>query len=353
MLDQGGLVLKDTDASIGDIPSEPVRGGTGDPALRAMSGIEGLRTWLDGRSPRPPIARLTGRRLVAAEKGVVTYALPVTDWLLGPKGRVHPGVLAFLAGAPLFGAVQSALPPRTSCTTAELSMTFLGAPPGGGGELTAVGRLIATEGDTGLAEVGIRSAEGRLVAHGTARCLIFPPDDKLVTVTELQHPEEPRGPTPDPWERPVGFHPAAAPEGMSGLEILQATLHGELPRAPIDRLMGIRLLEAKAGRVVFAMPASGWLSQEYGAVFGGAVALLGMSASSAAVQTTAERGTGFAALDMKINLLRPVHPDGEQLVAIGTVLHRGRRLAIGTADVRHGGRLVAVVTGTTELTPGS
>jgi acyl-coenzyme A thioesterase PaaI-like protein len=56
---------------------------------------------------------------------------------------------------------------------------------------------------------------------------------------------------------------------------------------------------------------------------------------------------------MKINLLRPVHPDGEQLVATGTVLHRGRRLAIGTADVRHGGRLVAVVTGTTELTPGS
>jgi acyl-coenzyme A thioesterase PaaI-like protein len=54
---------------------------------------------------------------------------------------------------------------------------------------------------------------------------------------------------------------------------------------------------------------------------------------------------------MKINLLRPVHPDGEQLVATGTVLHRGRRLAIGTSEVRHRGRLVAVVTGTTELTP--
>jgi acyl-coenzyme A thioesterase PaaI-like protein len=62
---------------------------------------------------------------------------------------------------------------------------------------------------------------------------------------------------------------------MSGLEILQATLRGELPRAPIDRLMGIHLLEVETGRVVFAMPASGWLSQEYGAVFGGAIALLG------------------------------------------------------------------------------
>ena len=132
-------MLKDTDTSGGDIPSEPVRGGTGDPALHDLSGIEGLRTWLDGRSPPPPIARLTGRRLVAAEEGAVTYALPVTAWLLGPKGRVHPGVLAFLAGAPLFGAVQSTLPPRTSCTTAELSMTFLGAPAGRGGELTAPG----------------------------------------------------------------------------------------------------------------------------------------------------------------------------------------------------------------------
>jgi acyl-coenzyme A thioesterase PaaI-like protein len=51
--------------------------------------------------------------------------------------------------------------------------------------------------------------------------------------------------------------------------------------------------------------------------------------ASAAVQTTAEGGTDFAALDMKITLLRAVHPDGQQLVAAGTVPHRGRRLAIG------------------------
>ncbi len=32
------------------------------------------------------------------------------------------------------------------------------------------------------------------------------------------------------------------------------------------------------------------------------------------------------------------------------MLHRVRRLAIGTAEVRHGGRLVATVTGVTQLT---
>jgi acyl-CoA thioesterase len=140
---------------------------------------------------------------------------------------------------------------------------------------------------------------------------------------------------------------------MSGLEALRATLRGDIPSPPIDRLTGIRLEEAEDGRVVFAMPASGWLAQEFGAIFGGAIALLGMSAASAAVQTTAEPGTGFAALDVKVNLLRPVLPDGQDLVATGTVLHRGRRLAIGTSEVLHGGKRVAVVTGTTELRPGS
>lgn len=346
--------MDERDSAVVDILQEPVRGGTGHPSLAALPGVDALRTWLDGRSPPPPLAHLTGRRLVDVDVGAATFALPITPWVLGPKGRVHKGVLAFLAGAPLFGAVQSSLPARTSCTTAEMSMTFLGEPPAGGGELTAAGRLIATAGDTGLAAVDVTAPDGRLVAHGTARCLIFPPvDPSSVPPPEPAEPQ-PEWPTPDPWRRALaGAAPSeSATEGMSGLEVLQATLRGELPSPPIDRLTGIRLLEADGGRVVFAMPASGWLAQEFGAVFGGAIALLGMSAASAAVQATAEPGTGFAALDVKVNLLRPVLPDGEDLVATGTVLHRGRRLAIGASEVHHGGKLVALVTGTTELAPG-
>jgi len=336
----------------GGIAAEPVRGGTGHPSLAALPGVEALRTWLDGTSPRPPIAHLTGRRLLAAEFGAVTYALPISPWLLGPRGRVHPGVMAFLAGAPLFGSVQSALPPRTSCTTAELSMTFLGAPPAGHGELTAAGRLIAIEGDTGLAEVGVRGPDGRLVAHGTARCLVFPPVEGEIPPPPGARTPEPEWSTPDPWQRPLPEAPAPA-AGMSGLEVLRAVARGERPPPPVDRLMGIRLREAEEGRVVFATTAHGWLCQEFGAVFGGAIAMLGMSASSAAVQSTAPRGASFAALDMKVNLLRPVEPDGRPLVATGTVLHRGRRLAIGTAEVRHGDKLAAVVTGTTALGGGT
>ena len=109
-------MLKDTDTSRGDIPSEPVRGGTGDPALhdpvrhRRIADLAGRYVSATAHRPahRAPPRRCRGRR--------ATYALSVTGWLLGPKGRVHPGVLAFLAGAPLFGAVQSTLPPRMSST---------------------------------------------------------------------------------------------------------------------------------------------------------------------------------------------------------------------------------------------
>jgi uncharacterized protein (TIGR00369 family) len=332
------------------VTDEPVRGGSGEPGLASLPGMHALRTWVEGRSPQPPLARLTGRRLTAVDIGAATYRLPVSPWLLGPKGRVHPGVLTFLAGAPLFAAVQSTLPPRTSCTTAELSLTFLGDPPGGPGDLIAAGRIVATAGDTGLSEVRITGEGDRLVAFGTARCLIFPPAAEASPFLGVPH-VEPQWKTPDPWERPLPEPPAEVPGDMSGLELLSARLHGQRPPPPIDRLTGTCLLEASDGRVVFAMPASGWLCQEFGAIFGGAIALLGLSAASAAVQTTADAGTAFAALDVKVNLLHPVLPDDQDLVATGTVLHRGRRLAIGTSEVRHGHRRVAVVTGTTQLIP--
>jgi hypothetical protein len=78
--------------------------------------------------------------------------------------------------------------------------------------------------------------------------------------------------------------------------------------------------------------------------------LLAKSAAAAAVQTTAVDGTGFTALDVKVNFLRAVPADGRDLVATGTALHRDKRLAIGTAEVLHGDDWVAV-TGTTALTP--
>jgi uncharacterized protein (TIGR00369 family) len=81
---------------------------------------------------------------------------------------------------------------------------------------------------------------------------------------------------------------------------------------------------AEPGRVVFALPASPWLRNEWGTVYGGMLTLLAKSAAAAAVQSTARRGTSFTALDVKINFLRAVPADGGERLATGTVLHRGQ-----------------------------
>jgi uncharacterized protein (TIGR00369 family) len=331
---------------------EPVRGGVAYPGLAALPGVEQLGAFLAGRAPAPPVARLTGRRIIGASVGSATYALPATGWMVGPKGFVHPGVLAFLADESLMGAVVSALPARVLCTTAELSMTFLHAVLPGS-EITAEGQLLHLDEQMALAEVYVRNAHDRLAAHGTSRCSVFPPIDQSVQLTAPDEPSAATEPgTPDPYLRePPAARPDPPPEVRDGLELLQGQLRGQFSRPPIDQLTGIRLVEAQPGRAIFALPASPWLRNAWGNVYGGILTLLAKSAAAAAVQSTATGETSFTALDVKINFLRGVPADGRDLLATGTVLHRGKRLAIATAEVMQGDDRVAILTGTTELTP--
>ncbi len=338
-----------------DVWREPARGTFANPAVVALPGIEQLRTFLSGRSPRAPIALLVGRRLVDVGEGSVTYTMPATDWILGPTGRVHAGMLVLLADAPLLSAALTTLPPYTLCTTAELSMTFLGEPPAGGGLLRARARLIHADSRTALTECFVEEDGGRLCAHSTSRCTITGPlreADDPDAVFEPDEVVEEDDPTPDPPIRPACGEviDTEVLGRLTGLELLAAQVAGDLPLPPIHHLTGIRPVAAHRGRAVFALPAGDWLRNEFGNIFGGASGLVAKSAVAGAVQTIAPAGTAYRALDVKVNYLRPVYADGRDLVATGTVVHSGRRLAIATAEVLNGdGEQVAIATGTTLL----
>jgi uncharacterized protein (TIGR00369 family) len=332
---------------------EPPRGSAADFSLLRLPGLEQIRTFVDGRSPEAPIARLTGRRAIEADYGRVVYSLPVSDWLVGPKGTLHPGMIAFLADAPLLAAVQSTLPPGMICTTAEVSTTFLG-PVSRGDELRAEARMIHADGATGLSEATITRSDGRLVGHATSRVFVFPPvelDDAGPVPTAEEEPEYDE---PDPYLRPVagGTLTSLGLSELSGLELLQLQIAGTLPRPPVDLLTGMRIVAAEDGKTEFALRTHGWCTNETGTLFGGMIALLATSSGSAAVQTIAPAGTAFKALDMKLNVIRPVTPDGTDLTALSVVIHRGRQLAIAVTEVidSHGKR-VAVATGTTMIGP--
>lgn len=328
--------------------------GVLDGGLLAVPGLEALREIHAETSPQPPIHYWSERRLVALQHGEASISMPASGWFCGPKGRLHSGIFAFLLDMAHLYAVVSTLPAGAGCTTAELSVTVLGEPPPGGAELTASSRVIYSDERNALAEGLVVDQGGQPLAHSTSRYFLFAPGGV--------GPRSGRGLPPEMAAPGVGallrepvshMSPVSAQllQRMSGLEVLAAQLRGEIPASPIDRYSGIRLIQAEDGQVVFSLPVHPGLLQELGTVFGGVIALLAKSASGAAVQTIAPAGTGFTALDLKVNFLRPARSEGEELIATGSVTHRGRRLCIANAVIAYRGRRIAIATGTTALTP--
>ena len=338
------------------IVDEPVRGGYPDPRLFGLSGIEQMRAFFRGLGPRPPMHYLTGLRPTEVGLGSSTFVMPATEWLLVPNGVISGGTLAVLADGPLGVAVQTTLPPATGYATAQLAMNFLRPAFPGPGNIIARGRVTHGGRSLALSETTVEDAEGKVLAHGSSRCVIFPPlDVPPPDLDAMPVIEEPAHDSLHPYERPVLGSPVPQEtwDRLSGLEVLQAALDGELPAPPIYHLTGLHPVEVDEGQATFVMPATGWHTSPIATVEGGFIALLADSALACAVQTTLPAGTAYATIDLVVNFLRPVHPDGRDLTARGTVAHRGRSIAVANAEVTNAeGKRVARASGTAMILPG-
>ncbi|MGH2993871.1 MAG: PaaI family thioesterase, partial [Solirubrobacterales bacterium] len=247
--------------------------------------------------------------------------------------------------------------PATPYTTAELSMSFLrpaqlGATLSAGGQAIHVGRSVALS-EAFLLEEG----SDRLIAHGTSRCAVLPaiepvpepPDDLPVIEPDDDEESDPyRRPWPTDWVIPQDTW-----DSLSGREILERQLEGELPPPPIYGLTGMRPVEFDEGTATLRLPATGWLTSPATTVQGGVIAMLADTSMLIAVQTIAPPATAFAGLDLKVNYLRPVHPDGRDLTARAAVIHSGATIVIARAEVTNAdGKLVAIATGSSMYLPG-
>lgn len=121
--------------------------------------------------------------------------------------------------------------------------------------------------------------------------------------------------------------------GKTGLETMQAMLHGELPYPPIARTLDFMLLEVDEGRALFQGTPGGAHLNPMGTVHGGWYATLLDSAVGCAVHTMMPAGRGYTTAELGINLVRAIPVDKVARVrAEGRVLHCGRQLA--TAEGR-------------------
>ena len=323
--------------------------------MARLSGVEQLRALIESGAS-PPIGRLVGMALTDVGLGAASFSMPATRWLLSPHGVISCGTLAILADGPLGCAVHSALPPATTYSTTELSLRLL-RPARAGGTLVARAGVVHAGRSLALSAVQITDGRGRLLADGSSLCFVrsIPADRDLPSPAAA-----PRGePTPvaglDPYERPALGQVLEQPiwDGMGGLQILQAQIAGELPHPPLHYLTGMRPIDVGPRKAAFALPCHEWLCSPLRTVEGGVIAMLADSALVSAIQTTAPPGAAVAAVDLKVNFLRPVPPDGRELVAQGRVRHAGRTISIAEADVVNAdGKPVAVATGSAMVLPG-
>jgi uncharacterized protein (TIGR00369 family) len=338
---------------------ERAKGGYPDRAFLALSGEERMGAARRGLIPFSPMGYLTELDMTEGSRGSSTFTMPASPWFANSSGLISAGMLAVIGDAALGSVVHSDVGPGQGMTTAELSMTFLRPVlPKQGAAVTGSGQLIHRGRTLGISEAFLLDYDDQLIAHGTTRCTVFPPVDPLPDPPDEQPGADwpvPGTSPDDPLRRPVEGEvlPQSEFAGRTGLELLRAVLEGELPRPPIHHLTGLGLTEVSDGEVVAALPCSRWLSTSAGTVQGGFTAMLAEFAMSAAAVSTAPEDTAVAALDFKVNFLRPVFPDGEDLIARARIMHRGRTLVIATAElINTEGKQVALATGSSMYLPG-
>jgi uncharacterized protein (TIGR00369 family) len=132
-------------------------------------GMEQIQQLIRGELPPPPIGRLMGFNVTAAESGRAVVELDADERFANPMGTLHGGVLCDIADAAMGMAYASRLEDGESFTTLELKINFL--KPVWRAHLRAVGKVIKMGKTVGLVECEIFDDQESLVAKVSSTCL--------------------------------------------------------------------------------------------------------------------------------------------------------------------------------------
>lgn len=143
-------------------------------ALPRTDGLGLLRQMASGRLPEPPIAATLGFEKITFDPGRVTVTLRPAEHHLNPLGTVHGGVLATLLDTACGCAVHTTLDAGTGYTSLDLVTRFLRPVSPVTGLITCEGEVLNRGSRTATAQARIVDEAGRLIAHATSTCLLFP-----------------------------------------------------------------------------------------------------------------------------------------------------------------------------------
>jgi len=155
------------------VKPEDYRYGIVPPAEAAtLSGRELLQGMLDGRFPAPPICRTLTFWLTEVGEGIAVFEGEPGTHILNPMGIVHGGWTMTLIDSATGCAAHTLLAAGVGYTTVETKVNLSRTIRADTGRVRCEARVVSKGRQIISAEADVKSAEGRVLAHGTSTLLV-------------------------------------------------------------------------------------------------------------------------------------------------------------------------------------
>ncbi len=139
-----------------------------------MSGLELMRKMMQGEVRLPPIMELVDFRFRRVDPGELDFVFTPQEFHFSPIGTVHGGIACTLLDSAMSCAVYAAIPAGAAFTTLQLNVNLIRPITLESGELRCEGKVAHLGARTATAEARLVDAKGKLYAHGSTTCMIFP-----------------------------------------------------------------------------------------------------------------------------------------------------------------------------------
>jgi uncharacterized protein (TIGR00369 family) len=142
--------------------------------LSSYDGLGFLKAIVDGTLPNPPISEVLGFHLIEVEQGRAVFEGLPEYRHYNPIGTVHGGFAATLLDSALGCAIFSTIVKGEAWTTLELKFNLVRPITKDTGPVRAEGRIVHRGRTMATAQGDLKDRAGKLYAHATTTCMIFP-----------------------------------------------------------------------------------------------------------------------------------------------------------------------------------
>lgn len=142
--------------------------------VQSRSGLAFLRDMIEGRIPQAPMCATLGFHLTDAAEGFAVFEGLPEFRHYNPIGTVHGGFAATLLDSALGCAVFSTMAKGEAWTTLELKINLVRPITKDTGTVRTEGRILHRGRTVATAEGTVKDRAGKLYAHATTTCMVFP-----------------------------------------------------------------------------------------------------------------------------------------------------------------------------------